>query len=253
MEYTVKKLAQLSWQTPRTIRHYDEIGLLKPKRISSNGYRIYGEEQVNRLQQILFYRELGFELKAIQEILDANGFRVEQSLEGHIAQLTQQKNRLETMITQAQKTLNHLKEGTTMPDKEKFEAFKQQLIQDNEEQYGGEIRQKYGEETVERANKQFMNMTQEEYQAFEQLGHQVLDTLGRAMETKNPASELAQEACRLHKEWIAKAWGRYDPEAHMGVVEMYTTDERFAKHYEDGAGTGAAQFLLEAMKHFLAR
>lgn len=253
MEYTVKQLARLSGQTPRTIRHYDEIGLLPPQRVASNGYRIYGAVQVDRLQQILFYRELGFALDHIGQVLDSPNFNMEQSLAEHIEKLIQQKNHIEAMIVQAQQTLQHRKEHTPMTDQEKFKAFQQKLVQDNEAQYGREIRQKYGEPAVERSNKQFMNMSQQDYEDFRALESQIHDTLGRAMEQGNPAGELAQQVCALHKQWITQAWGHYDAEAHKGLVEMYTQDERFATYYENGAGKGAADFLLKAMEHYLQK
>lgn len=253
MEYTVKQLARLSGQTPRTIRHYDEIGLLPPQRVASNGYRIYGPAQIDRLQQILFYRELGFALDHIGQMLDSPNFNLAQSLCGHIEKLTQQKVHIEAMITQAQQTLQHVKEHTPMTDQEKFQAFQQKLVEDNEAQYGREIRRKYGDQAVERSNKQFMNMSQQDYEAFRGLETQIHETLRRAMEQGDPTGQPAQQACALHKQWITQAWGHYDAEAHKGLVEMYTQDERFTTYYEDGAGKGAADFLLKAMEHYLQK
>ena len=70
MEYTVQKLGKMAGVSTRTLRYYDEIGILKPARINSSGYRIYGQAEVDRLQQILFYRELGVSLENIKDISD---------------------------------------------------------------------------------------------------------------------------------------------------------------------------------------
>ncbi len=87
MEYTVQKLARLAGISPRTLRYYDEIGLLKPARINSSGYRIYGQEEVDRLQQILFYRELAVNLKDIRNILDSPSFNRTRALQDHRSKL----------------------------------------------------------------------------------------------------------------------------------------------------------------------
>ncbi|NLY46598.1 MAG: MerR family transcriptional regulator, partial [Tissierella sp.] len=144
MEYSISKLARISGVTTRTLRYYDEIGLLKPKRISSNGYRIYGENQVNLLQQILFYKELGIGLEDIDNILNSSDYNIEKSLQEHLIHLNQEKIRIELLIKNVNKTISSLKGETIMSDKEKFEGFKNDLIKKNEEQYGLEIRDKYG-------------------------------------------------------------------------------------------------------------
>ena len=90
MEYTVSKLAKLSGVSSRTLRYYDEIGLLKPDRVMPNGYRIYGQEQVNLLQQILFYKELGFGLDDIKDIINSDEYSVEESLVNHLTHLKEE-------------------------------------------------------------------------------------------------------------------------------------------------------------------
>ena len=79
MEYTVKQLAKISGVTPRTLRYYDQIGLLAPDRVEKNGYRMYGQEQVDLLQQILFFRELGVDLETIRSLVYSGDFDREES------------------------------------------------------------------------------------------------------------------------------------------------------------------------------
>ena len=116
MEYTVKALADLSGVTARTLRWYDQKGLLKPLRVSDAGYRIYGPEQVDRLQLILFYRALGLELSAIRSILDDPGFDRLAALQSHLAELVGRREQLEKLILTVRKTIEEAKGGTAMSD-----------------------------------------------------------------------------------------------------------------------------------------
>ncbi|MFY9482500.1 MAG: MerR family transcriptional regulator [Tissierellaceae bacterium] len=144
MEYTVSKLAKLSGVSSRTLRYYDEIGLLKPDRVMPNGYRIYGQEQVNLLQQILFYKELGFGLDEIKDIINSDEYSFEESLVNHLTHLKEEKLRIEILIKNVRKTIQSLKGEIMMTDKERFEGFKRELIEKNEDKYGDEARERYG-------------------------------------------------------------------------------------------------------------
>ena len=124
MDYTVQQLARLSGVTARTIRYYDQIGLLKPKRISGAGHRIYGQQQLDTLQQILFYRELDFPLERIAEALAELGFDRQKALTQHRVALQARRDRLSLLIQTIDDTLKHQKEGTHMSDAQKFEGFK---------------------------------------------------------------------------------------------------------------------------------
>ncbi|HPU63773.1 MAG TPA: MerR family transcriptional regulator [Mobilitalea sp.] len=246
MEYTVQKLAKLAGISTRTLRYYDEIGLLKPARINSSGYRIYGSKEVDRLQQILFYRELEFPIEKIKEIIDSPEYDEIKALIGHKEQLINKRKQLDKLIQNVEKTLEHKERGIYMTDNEKFEGFKKKLIEENEKKYGKEIRVKYGDETVDASNKKMMNMTKEQYEEFEQLSQMILDTLEEAMKTGDPAGELAQKACELHKKWITLTWDKYSPEAHAGLAQMYVDDERFTGYY-DKRKPGMAKFLRDAI------
>ncbi|MBG9542861.1 MerR family transcriptional regulator [Cytobacillus firmus] len=247
MEYTVQKLAQLAGVSSRTLRYYDEIGILKPARTNSSGYRIYGQKEVDRLQQILFYRELGISLDQIKDIITAPAFDAADALKEHRERLLEKRKQLDLLITNVEKTIASAEGRTTMSDKEKFEGFKKKMIEDNEKQYGKEIREKYGEETVEKSNAKLMNMTREEHEAVVKLAEEINSTLDQAMEKGDPAGELAQKAAGLHKQWITYYWSEYSKEAHAGLAEMYVADERF-KAYYDKVRPGAAEFLRDAIK-----
>ncbi|NLP16631.1 MAG: MerR family transcriptional regulator [Clostridiales bacterium] len=246
MEYTILKLAKMAGVSTRTLRYYDEVGILQPARINSSGYRIYGSKEVDRLQQILFYRELDFSIDKIKEILDSTDFDELRALTTHREQLLNKRKQLDLLINNVERSIQAKEGRLKMKDNEKFEGFKRNLLDENERKYGKEVREKYGEETVKASNDKFMKMTKEQYEEFEKLSIEVLDTLEAAMETKDPAGDLAQKACELHKKWLTFTWKDYSKEAHAGLAQMYVDDERFTAYY-DKRKPGMAEFLRDAI------
>lgn len=249
MEYTINTLAKMSGISSRTLRHYDDIQLLKPLRISSTRYRIYGQKEIDKLQQILFYKELGLGLSDIKKILDNSNFDPEEAMEKHLMELECKRKQIDQLILNVNKTIKSLKGEEKMSNKEKFEGFKNILIEENEQKYGKEIREKYGDDVIEASNQKLANMTQEEYQDVEKLAQELNAKLKEAVATGNPAGELAQEVCDLHRRWLTFYWPKdtYTKEAHQGLAEMYCQDERFKEFYEKIA-PGTAEFLNEAIK-----
>ncbi len=252
MEYTVKKLSRMANVSARTLRYYDEIGILKPAGINSSGYRIYGQAEVDRLQQILFYRELDVSLESIKEIIAAPSFDRVKALRGHREKLLEKRERLDLLINSIDKTIASIEGRITMTDPEKFEGFKQKLINDNEKKYGDEIRQKYGDEAVNKLNEKLKSMTLEQYDEAVKLGKEVMEMLHAAFKTGDPGSELAQKAADLHRRWLSCYWDSYTKEAHAGVARMYVDDERFTAYY-DKKQPGLAAFLRDAVLIYTGR
>jgi DNA-binding transcriptional MerR regulator len=123
MSYTVKQVAEMSGVTVRTLHFYDEIGLLKPAHQGANSYRIYKEPQLLKLQQILFYRELGFELKQIKQILGREGFDVVAALTSHRQLVENKLACLNALVKTVDKTIKHLQGAELMTSEEMFEGF----------------------------------------------------------------------------------------------------------------------------------
>ncbi len=249
MEYTINKLSQIAHISTRSLRYYHEIGLLMPARVNSAGYRIYGGKEVDTLQQILFFKELGMSLEAIKEIITDPNFDREKALSNHLAELLKKREQIETLIQNVTCTIGAMKGEITMTDKQKFEGFKKDLIDENERKYGKEIREKFGDAIVEDANKKLQEMNKEQYDEVEELTKQVNVAIKEAFETGDPKGEMAQRACQLHKQWICKYWpeGTYSKEAHLELVKGYLEDERFTAYY-DKLAVGCSQFLYEAMR-----
>lgn len=246
MEYTIGQLGKMAGISTRTLRYYDEIGLLKPARTSASGYRIYGSAEVERLQQILFYRELGVDLDSIQEIMTSPTFDAATALWHHREQLLEKRARLDTLIANVEKSIEAMEGKRVMTDQEKFEGFKRALVDENEKRYGREVREKYGDEAVERSNAKLMGMSQQEYDEVVALEAEMRETLKEAMQIGDPAGEAAQKAADLHRRWLTFYWDSYSKEAHAGVAQMYVDDERFTAYY-DKEQPGAAKFLRDAI------
>lgn len=252
MAYTVSQLAEISGVSNRTLRYYDQIGLLKPTRINESGYRIYEQEEVDLLQQIVFFRELDVSLDEIKKIIQQPTFNRIKALENHYHNLKQQRERLDKIIQTVEKTIANSKGEITMKDKEKFEGFKEKAIQENEEQYGREIRTQYGDGVIDQSNKKFRNITQEDYNIWKNLEKEIIDLLPEAYQTGNPASELAQALAAKHKAWLMYTWPEYSKEAHAGLAEMYVNDTTFTDYY-DKYVEGGTQFLKDAILVFVGK
>lgn len=246
MEYTVQKLGEMASLSTRTLRYYDEIGILRPVRINSSGYRIYGSTEVDRLQQILFYRELGLSLESIKAIVTTTSFDGTNALKEHREKLLEKRKQLDLLISNVDKTIALTEGRIIMSDKEKFEGFKQKLVKDNEKKHGKEAREKYGDDAVNKSNNKVKGMSEEEYEEVTKLAIEVNETLHGAFRTGDPAGKLAQKAAELHHKWLNYYWDSYSKEAHVGVTQMYVDDERFTAYYDEKQ-PGIAVFLRDAV------
>lgn len=253
MEYSIRELSSLAGVSARTLRYYDEIGLLKPLYVSKAGYRYYGERELEILQQILFYKERNFDLKQIQKILYQDDFDVMGALEEHLAELERQRDHVDALIGTVKRTISSLKGECEMSDAERFEAFKKGVIEENEEKYGEEARRKYGDAEVDASNRKLLNMTKQEWENFEELGNEINRLLKKGVtEGISPESEAAKEIVALHKKWLCMTWKQYTKEAHKGVALLYTSDERFRAYYDKEA-EGCAALLTQAVGYWADR
>lgn len=251
MEYSIQALSRLSGVTTRTLRWYDHIGLLKPSRVAESGYRYYGGAEVNRLQDILYYRALGVELSQIKECLDDPFFDRLSALRSHLTALEAERERLETLIRSVKDTIGAEERKEIMNDAQKFEAFKKRAVEHNENAYGAEIRAKYGDAQVDEAHAAVMHLTQEQYQKWACLGQEIQKRLEAAVQAGLPAEgEAGKEIAALHRQWLTIAGNQYSPAQHRGIAELYVADERFTAYY-DKQISGCARFLRDAVAHWV--
>ncbi len=123
MSWSIQQVARMSGVTARTLRHYDDIGLLHPARVGANGYRYYEQDELLRLQQILVLRELDVDLPTIAAVLDGERDRIE-ALRDHHRRLVELGARLERLVSTVAATITHLERGTDMPAEDLFDGFR---------------------------------------------------------------------------------------------------------------------------------
>ncbi|MGO1759192.1 MerR family transcriptional regulator [Mammaliicoccus vitulinus] len=247
MEMTVKELAKIVGISVRTLHHYDDINLLNPSNISESGYRLYSEDNLDRLQQILFFKELDFPLKKIKEILDDPSFDKQEALHMHKKLLMNKRKRIDQMIQTIDQTTRHMKGEINMTKEEKFIGF-----DFNKNEYEAEAREKWGGKTVEHANKRIHNLSETEKKSKEEEMNEIFRAFAEYRET-SPESEAAQSIVQKWYDYLnANIDYEYTLEVFDGIGEMYVSDERFAKNI-DKFGKGTAQFASEAIKAYVSK
>lgn len=250
MVYSIRELSELAGVSARTLRYYDEIGLLKPLYVNEAGYRFYGEKEVDALQQILFYRERGFDLKQIQKIIYEEDFDIEKALEEHLVVLERRRKQLDSLIQSVKQTIGSMRGECVMSDKEKFMAFKKEILHENEEKYGVEIRERYGDEEIEAFNRKMLNMPEEEWLRFKALEQEIREALKNGVANGIHADDNeAGRIAGLHREWLCMTLKQYSPEIHKSIASMYALDARF-KNYYDSEVSGCAALLGEAVSYW---
>ena len=251
--YTVKEVATLSEITVRTLHHYDDIGLLKPAFIGKNQYRYYGEKELLRLQQILFYREFGVPLLQIAKLLDAPGFDLIAALNEHRARLVAETRRNRQLIRTIDRTIGKLNGDRTMEQSDLYRGFSIEQQAEYEswliERHGDEMRLE-----VE-ASKKHLNKMPSAEQERNMVELQEVETALAAQMTQGaaPDSVSLDDLLSRHRAWVATMWGRECPaDAYAGLAELYLSHPDFRERYETIAA-GFAEYLPAAMRAYSAR
>jgi len=215
MVYTVKQLADLADISPRTLHYYDEIKLLKPSSYGENRYRYYDDEAMLRLQQILFYREMGLNLQKIQKLLDQPDFDVINALQSHKVTLGKQVKRLNRLISTVDKTINHLTGGTEMSKKEIFEGFSEE----QQEKYAEEARQCWDPQLVDESMNRWKSYSEEKKQAIMEEGQAIYQGIFDTMVSDYSSPEIQS----LVAQWHQNMRNFYEPSIPMlrGLGQMY--------------------------------
>lgn len=247
MAYTVNKLAKMSGVSIRTLRFYDQIGLLKPAYHGENGYRYYEEEQLLILQQILFFRELGFELKKIQEILERSDFDKMAALHSHKKVLKKDSERIHSLIETIDKTIKHLKGEKSMKDQEIYHGFSKE----KQAEYEKQLIDRFGDnmkKSIEESHKKTKGWSKGDWEQSKQEYDQFCKELVKLMEKGlKPSSKEVQGLMPKHLKWLKKFWTPTQ-EAYTGLGQLYTEPD-FQKFYEP-YHPNLAQFLADSMKAF---
>lgn len=240
-QYTVQQVATLAGVSVRTLHHYDQIKLLQPSSRTAAGYRLYGEADLLRLQQILFFRELDFPLQDIQRILDRPGFDQVQALEGHRRMLQERMERLALLINTVDKTIQRLEEDSTMlTDAELYEGFSQEQI----ERYKREAREQYDPKLVEESDRRARKMSKAQWQAVGAEGQAVSIRMAELMD-RDPGDPEVQQTIARHHAWIENFYP-CSAEIYRGLGQLYVEHPEFRAFYEAYA-PNLADFMQAAM------
>lgn len=229
MSYTVGEVAKLAGITVRTLHHYDEIGLLQPSDRTDAGYRLYLDEDLVRLQQILFYRELGFSLDEISTILTDPTWDVTESLESQHALLTERIERLGRMVKAVEKELEARHMGINLTPEERFEVFGDF----DPDQYADEAKDRWGDtDAYKQSARRASQYTKDDWKRIQEQGDVISKRLASLFQDgAAPDSVEAMDAAEAHRQYIGASFYDCPPQMHAGLGEMYVADERFAAYW----------------------
>lgn len=251
--YRVKEVARLSGVSVRTLHHYHEIGLLEPAVIGENRYRYYGDAELLRLQQILFYRAFGLPLSQIAAILDQPDFDQVAALREHRARLEQDIERYRQLIGTIDRTIAKLTGERSMKHSELYEGFppEQQATYEDwlVETHGGDMAA-----CIDASKQHFADMPDGKRQgAMAELAELERDLAERLRQGVPPYSQELDPLLDRHQAWVAAMWGRdCSPDAYAGLAGLYLSHPDFRQRYET-IGEGFADYLAAAMKAHAAR
>lgn len=226
--YTVKQLSDLAGVSVRTLHYYDQIGLLKPSQVGANSYRYYDDAALLRLQQILFYREIGLELTHIRDILDSPGFDLVSALKTHRSVLQKKIDRLESLIGTVDSTINHLVKGENMGKRQLFEAFSDE----KQKEYERLARLQYDPVIVNESVKRWKSYTEADRKKIGEEGNQVYSDLLTALEAGT--SPQSAEVQAILQRWHNHLRYFYEPtlEILRGLGEHYNSDPAFIATFQ---------------------
>jgi DNA-binding transcriptional MerR regulator len=251
--YTVNQIARLSGVSVRTLHHYDEIGLLKPAFTGENRYRYYGREELLRLQDILFHRELGVPLQEIGKLLDLHGRDRAAVLSEHRQWLDQRITRSRQLLRTIDRTIAELNGEGTMDDKDIYNGFAPEKQAEYEQwlvdRYGGETR-----ERIEASKAKLASLGPDGLKARLAEGEAAGKALAEAFNTGAEADDPANDPLLArHHGWIARMWDRAcPPQAYAGLADLYLENPDFRATFEKHR-EGFAEWLAAAMKAYARR
>lgn len=242
MSYHVQDVARLSGVTVRTLHHYDRIGLLVPAGRSDAGYRLYGENDLLRLQQILTWRALGFSLAEIKRVLDEPGFDRTRALRHQREALRSRAAEFLAMSRSVDRTLESLEGGGTVAVENMFDGF-------DPAQYEDEVRENWGDTDAYRESKRrTAKYSQDDWKRIQREAAEIYERLATHMSAGlSPDAEEVAAVAETHRKHIDRWYYPCSRETHAALADLYTADPRFTAAI-DGERPGLARFLADAIK-----
>jgi MerR family transcriptional regulator, thiopeptide resistance regulator len=242
--FTVKQLSSLAGITVRTLHHYDQIGLLKPSRVGDNSYRYYGDEELLRLQQILFFRELGLDLQLIRRVIDQPNFERISALQTHRQALQEKISRLKTLVNTVDATIMHLTGEIKMSPKKAFEGFSAE----KEKQYEQEAISRWGD-TARQSIRLWKSYSEQKKAEILQEGSRNYQEIIACM----PQGAASPQVQALLARWHQHLRYFYEPtlEILAGLGDHYDDDPAFHANFA-AMHPQLPAFLKEAIRIYVA-
>ena len=242
--YKINEVSKLTGVSIRMLHHYDKIRLLEPSKRTGSNYRMYNDDDIARLYQILLFKELEFPLQEIKQILDDKDFNREEALKAQRNLIFKKKQRLERILESIDDTIENLG-GETM-SKDNFKAFGYEEVKKHQEKYKEETEKRYGnsdaykesqEKTSKYSKNDWENIMEEASGIYEELAK---------LREKDPSDNQVQDLVEQWRNHISANLYNCTIEIFRGLALMYVADERFTKNI-DKYGEGLAQFMSDAM------
>lgn len=246
---TVRQVAKAAGISVRTLHHYDAIGLLKPEHVGANGYRYYGRADLLKLQQILFYRELGLPLNEIRSILDDPDFDSLTALRNHREALAGRIERCRDLIHTIDRTIASLEKDEAMEDHEYYAG----VSPETRSRWENEAIEFWGEDAVRAAQAKARSFSKEQVATIQAEMEAIRADFQRLFAAgETPGSEQTQATTARHYAWVCHSWTP-DAAAFKGLGRLYAENPEFRSAYDDGALPGTAEFIAEAMAIYADR
>ncbi|MBU4215130.1 MAG: MerR family transcriptional regulator [Actinobacteria bacterium] len=243
-EWPIREVARATGLTSRTLRHYEQIGLLRPSRVANNGYRFYGDAELSRLYRILSLRALELPLATIRIALEDDA-TLAQAITSHLALLEERRDRTDRQISAVRHTLAAVTKGRTMTIEEVFAGV-------DETRYEAEVRERWGDEAWERSAKRRDQMSEDQRRCDDERSLDINAALREAATCgDDPTGASFQALIAAHHRWVTDFWGGRAPDAdsYAGLSELYVADVRFAATY---GGQHNAEVIRAAMQVWIA-
>ena len=250
MDWSIQDIARLAGTTSRTLRHYDDVGLVKPSSVRRNGYRYYDADALVRLQRVLLLRELGLGIPAIGEVL-AGQRDDSAALRTHLEWLDHEQERIARQRASVERTIAELEGGEKPMAEKMFDGF-------DHTQYKDEVEQRWGKDAYAKSDAWWNSLSQDGKDDFMMVAAELgADWLAAAASGIAVDSDEAQALAQRQYDWLSGIPGtprtpenRASKDYFTGLAEMYVADERFAKNY---GGVEGATFVRDTMKEFAER
>jgi len=240
MTYSIKQLADLAGVTTRTLRYYDEFGLLKPSKIKNNCYRQYDHECLLQLQQILFYRELDVSLKDIQLIMKHPNIKTIDALQDHRILLSSKASRLLKLVETIDTTIATLQGETEMKDQDYFAGF-------DETKYEDEAKERWGHNAqYAESQKKWKRYSKDQKEAIKAEGGEITLRMVTKESNASPDDPSVQEAVGDYYDYVNKYFYTCDVSFLHNLADMWVEDPLFAVNYES-IREGGAEFVKRAV------